>query len=355
LLFNRGDSWDETLTIYGTNIGTSANHITIGSYGTGAKPILKNIIASGTGDYIDIEDIETNGSTAGSSNNGIIIAGFDNTTLRDCVTHNAVGSGLNIDTSSGNYSNNITVINHISYSNGSRGIWMGTSGTSALINSQTYLNNSNGISISPYGSDGVINIIGGKSYSNTGAGIASAADDIGSTLNITGFMSYSNGAGGYYTHATSASNVNITYSFAYDNAGYAYQCGANETSHVNCASINNTFVNNASGIVAYSLGTINVDNTISLASGNDIYISGNATAHGRNNIFGDSAPSGTGTYVNTLTQYSTDPLFINSSDKNYHLQSDSPARGAGVNVGLSKTNPPDIGAEPYLQYVPWKH
>ena len=47
----------------------------------------------------------------------------------------------------------------------------------------------------------------------------------------------------------------------------------------------------------------------------------------------------------------SDPKFISST--NFHLQSDSPARGAGVNVGLSNTNPPDIGAEPYKQYVPW--
>jgi hypothetical protein len=47
-----------------------------------------------------------------------------------------------------------------------------------------------------------------------------------------------------------------------------------------------------------------------------------------------------------------DPLFVSAT--NYHLQSGSPARGAGVNVGLSNTNPPDIGAEPYVQYVPWR-
>jgi hypothetical protein len=49
----------------------------------------------------------------------------------------------------------------------------------------------------------------------------------------------------------------------------------------------------------------------------------------------------------------SDPLFI-SNGVNFHLQSGSPARGAGVNVGLSTTNPPDIGAEPYKQYVPWR-
>jgi hypothetical protein len=49
----------------------------------------------------------------------------------------------------------------------------------------------------------------------------------------------------------------------------------------------------------------------------------------------------------------SDPLFI-SNGTNFHLQPGSPARGAGVNVGLSNTNPPDIGAEPYVQYVPWR-
>jgi hypothetical protein len=49
----------------------------------------------------------------------------------------------------------------------------------------------------------------------------------------------------------------------------------------------------------------------------------------------------------------TDPLFVSAT--NYHLQSGSPASGAGVNIGLVHLDPPDIGAEPYLQYVPWRH
>ncbi|MFA5158600.1 MAG: hypothetical protein WC451_05460, partial [Patescibacteria group bacterium] len=47
----------------------------------------------------------------------------------------------------------------------------------------------------------------------------------------------------------------------------------------------------------------------------------------------------------------SDPKFVSAT--NFHLQSDSPARGAGVDLKLSKTNPPDIGAEPYAQSVPW--
>ncbi|MFA6282269.1 MAG: hypothetical protein WCY05_07210 [Candidatus Omnitrophota bacterium] len=49
----------------------------------------------------------------------------------------------------------------------------------------------------------------------------------------------------------------------------------------------------------------------------------------------------------------SDPLFISAT--NFHLQSSSPARGTGVNVGLVHLDSPDIGAEPYLQYVPWRH
>jgi hypothetical protein len=61
------------------------------------------------------------------------------------------------------------------------------------------------------------------------------------------------------------------------------------------------------------------------------------------------------TSPNTYETHSlnSDPLFISAT--NFHLQSGSPARGAGVNVGLVHLDPPDIGAEPYLQYVPWRH
>jgi uncharacterized protein (DUF2147 family) len=57
--------------------------------------------------------------------------------------------------------------------------------------------------------------------------------------------------------------------------------------------------------------------------------------------------------TNDAHSLSSDPLFI-SNGVNFHLQSGSPAKGAGVNVGLSNTNPPDIGAEPYQQHVPWR-
>lgn len=59
----------------------------------------------------------------------------------------------------------------------------------------------------------------------------------------------------------------------------------------------------------------------------------------------------TGGESHGINVLSTDEAPMNLTT--YMLQSGSPAKGAGANVGLSNTNPPDIGAEPYTQYVPW--
>jgi len=64
---------------------------------------------------------------------------------------------------------------------------------------------------------------------------------------------------------------------------------------------------------------------------------------------GRSAP---GIDLNTIF---ADPLFVDYANGNYHLQAGSPARGAGVSVGLVHLDPPDIGAFPYVQSLPWKH
>jgi hypothetical protein len=50
-----------------------------------------------------------------------------------------------------------------------------------------------------------------------------------------------------------------------------------------------------------------------------------------------------------------DSIKTKNSDAIVSITKASPARGAGVNVGLVHLDPPDIGAEPYLQYVPWRH
>jgi hypothetical protein len=82
----------------------------------------------------------------------------------------------------------------------------------------------------------------------------------------------------------------------------------------------------------------------------DVAITNNAGSHTySHNLYYNNDSNGITPEATALT---VDPLFISST--NFHLQPGSPARGAGVNVGLSNTNPPDIGAEPYVQYVPWR-
>lgn len=130
----------------------------------------------------------------------------------------------------------------------------------------------------------------------------------------------------YITVNSDSANATSTGTIAKNNL-FSSQSG---TSTVNCDA------NSSTGLI--------LDNNISYAGGNFKSIAGGTT-------YTDWATWQAAGY--DVHGANVDPLFISAT--NFHLQSDSPARGAGVNVGLSRTNPPDIGAEPYQQYVPWKH
>lgn len=73
-------------------------------------------------------------------------------------------------------------------------------------------------------------------------------------------------------------------------------------------------------------------NSIGVSSGPDITIAATKTVTAKNNIFGDAAKSGDGTYSDTgaTTQWSTDPVFVNPSAGDFRLQSTSPAIDAGT-------------------------
>ena len=76
-------------------------------------------------------------------------------------------------------------------------------------------------------------------------------------------------------------------------------------------------------------------NSIGISTGDDITIATSKTVTSLNNLFGDSAKAGAGTYSDTgsTTKWSSNPLFVSATD--YHLTSSSPAINAGqVVVGL---------------------
>jgi hypothetical protein len=73
-------------------------------------------------------------------------------------------------------------------------------------------------------------------------------------------------------------------------------------------------------------------NSIGISSGPDITIASGKTVTGKNNLFGDAAKAGDGTYsdAGSTTLWSTDPVFVNPSAGNFRLQSTSPAIDAGA-------------------------
>lgn len=100
------------------------------------------------------------------------------------------------------------------------------------------------------------------------------------------------------------------------------------------------------------ISNVTLDNNLYYATNGAHIASYNADDYTTLDSWKTKLASVSGVKTKEPNSINSDPLFISAT--NYHLQSGSPARGAGVNVGLSNTNPPDIGAEPYRQYVPWR-
>jgi hypothetical protein len=98
-------------------------------------------------------------------------------------------------------------------------------------------------------------------------------------------------------------------------------------------------------------GTVTVQNNIVSGFDTGIIKNSGTIIEDYNIVYGATTAAFSG-FTEGAHSSESDPLFISAT--NYHLQSGSPAKGSGVNIGLSSKNPPDIGAEPYIQYVPWR-
>jgi len=85
----------------------------------------------------------------------------------------------------------------------------------------------------------------------------------------------------------------------------------------------------------------------------DIDVDNGMTVTGQYNCFQDAAKSGSGTYTDTGTLWSTDPLMTDPGSDDFTLQSGSPCINRGAHVGLFVNflglpvpigHQPDIGA-----------
>jgi len=68
----------------------------------------------------------------------------------------------------------------------------------------------------------------------------------------------------------------------------------------------------------------------------DIDVDNGMTVTGQYNCFQDAAKSGSGTYTDTGTLWSTDPLMTDPANGDFTLQPNSPCIDAGVDVGLTE-------------------
>ena len=113
---------------------------------------------------------------------------------------------------------------------------------------------------------------------------------------------------------------------------------------------NTTIYNTETEVVA----TCTIQNSIgnnNLLPSVDIDIDAAQTVTGQNNCFKDAAKTGAGTYTDTDSLWSTDPLMNDPAAADFTLQAASPCIDAGDDVGLTEDyagNPiigiPDIGA-----------
>jgi hypothetical protein len=261
-----------------------------------------------------LENFVSDGAYA--TNPAIYISnGASNILLKSCEVKNGGSDAYYIYDSVG-VSHDITFIDCVAHDGGSK------------------TNGGNGDGFTAHGEAYNINIYYSKAYNMTGTAVAMVGNSAGT---INNFTSYNNGG-----NWTSEGGVETT------RAGtYIATSGFNPTTGTGWTIKNMISKDNYPReiyLTATSKGLVDIDFNLY----NETTSSQFATIDGGNsNITWE-------TYHATYEEHSlnSDPLFISAT--NYHLQSGSPARGAGVDVGLSNTNPPDIGAEPYQQYVPWR-
>ncbi|MBI2842944.1 MAG: carboxypeptidase regulatory-like domain-containing protein [Armatimonadetes bacterium] len=152
---------------------------------------------------------------------------------------------------------------------------------------------------------------------------------------------YSTGFCDAYNNSDNTYCNNVVYgkAAAVDDRGF-YTTG-------NCSNLkiyNNTFVSTSTGALMDTSPNSSVVNNIITESKVQALSYNRALAHSHNLFYNNVVDYGSGASPG-VAEFNADPLFVNASGRDYHLQAGSLAINSGVDVGLPFTPPaPDRGA-----------
>jgi PKD repeat protein len=406
VLFRRGQSFKGQGELYISASGTNGNYITIGTYGTGNKPILDKVRSSRSNlSYVAIQDLQiTNGNTGISiygsnsnhitisrcevydmSNNGIFLKMINTYIIEDCTIMGCGNGGIGIlGSESYKITNGIIRNNYIGNIRDNDGISLHKEDVTLnecgpnhlLVNNVCFNSGENGIDITS-GTDVILR--GNETYGSGEGGILCGGRNLRNVW-IDRHFSHDD-----YVGINFAGNVNVklTSSIIY-NARYHQLVIVPNTSCSNFEGYHNTIVygpsstgliidinNNVHGIKFKNNIVTSVQNNapktyIRFAGGatpastnsdfdNNIYWRPDGNNSGRWNV-GENISWSTwqGTWHMDTHGHWGNPLLMNPGDWDFHIRANSQAVDAGIDVDVDRDfegTPiprglaPDIGAD----------
>jgi hypothetical protein len=347
VLFKRGDTWSEELTITKLQ-GTAGHPVVLGSYGSGALPIIDGGSSrstcinaeSTTAKYITIDGIECQNTTEYGITFQTTDGGMPGITVENSVIHNtgpgayAGGSGAYDDD---NYRNQLDFEDF--------GAGTGADGVSFLNNTVSNCGGHNCLEVHYDGGGPTVhgNIVGPGCVHNcidVKGAIGATIDQNVATTGVT-----TGGQGCIYLENTytASSSVLVTRNVCYGSGvGFQVDTGGACVGHTHClqaiTGYNNTMVAPADAAFAIIVGGSAGDiGDISVTWENNITDGGTVDINSAVVWMGDYNDDGgyQGQYATNVTPGSHDmsnvnPLYVNFTGDNFELQSTSPIADAGL-------------------------
>jgi len=366
LLLKRGSVWTGTLTV--SRSGTAAQNILIGAYGSGELPLIQNSAQNGvslTGSYLTVENIATKAIA---------------TTLEAGCSNNPTGFILGFDLGAGSHSN---ILRYVQATGGYAGVFIRSGSYSNQVLHSTFQNNNMMHPLDTAGNNdagafGVLlwgddNEIAYNEFTGQDACSYDYVRD-GSAVEIYG------GQRNYIHHNTAINNNQFTElgnprssdnTYVYNlvtssltNSGFLTTRG-NGSSYgpiFNTKAYHNTAYltgSSSQGFVCHAGCTpsiLSLKNNIIWAELKAGYA--DASFDESNNIFWSTDGMPLLQFTKSSASLVANPLFISTS--NFHLQSSSPARDSGIDLGYAsdldgnvvpQNGIPDMGAYEYSSNI----